>query len=254
MDDQLDEALTTEGEEEVTTDTTPVSETEAIEEVEAPAEEAEPTGEGEAEEAETETSEKPKKGFSQRVRELNARAKEAEAKAESLSQRLAELTGSVESREQLSQYRPQVEPGSEISPEQYQADVLRTADSIVALRLKQQEAVNRINSESGEAMKQYPELDPESESFDKELSDAVIEAVEAKVLANPYSASVKSVVDKMMKPYKKAVTNGVGKASEGLAKQVSESALRPTSVQKKEKSAEEKTIEELEEDLGIVQN
>src|SRR5690606_19136586 len=115
-------------------------------------------------------------------------------------------------------------------------------------------AVTRINSEASEIMREYPELNPDSDQFNRELSESITEAVEAQIRLNPYSASVKQIVGKLMKPLKGAVTKEVGKASDTMAKQVSQAALRPTSVRKGEKPAEEKTIAELEAELGIVQS
>lgn len=248
-------ALNETGGEEATTDTTPVSETEVTEEVEETSTES--TEEVEEESTETDGQ---KKGFSQRVRELNSRAKEAEmraaqaeAEAQSLAQRIAELTGSDEPSATAPKY-PQIEPGQEYTPEQYQQHVAAAAAQIVDLKLKQQNAIQRIQSETSEAVRVYPELDPTSDSYDPDLSKSVTEAVEAKVRANPYSANVKSYVDLLMKPYRRAVTKEVGKVSEKLATQVSQAAARPTSVHKSEKSLAEKTIQELERELGVVQS
>jgi hypothetical protein len=223
---------------------TPEETTEEVTTVESP-EASEPTNEG------TETDESTNKGANQRIRELNAKAKAAEQKAQSLAQRLEELTGSHEPSG-YQPYQPSVEPGSEISPEQYKQDIMRTADSFVTLRLKQQEAIGRIKSESIEAVRKYPELDPESESFNKELSDTIFDATEAFISKNPYSASVGTFVDRLMKPYQRAVSNEVGKATENLAKQVSQAALKPTSIRKEEKTDADKTIAELEAELGVV--
>ncbi|MBM3120116.1 MAG: hypothetical protein FJ006_11345 [Chloroflexi bacterium] len=265
-----DKALNEKGEEDNALDTTPVAEEQDSEVAAEPEGVVEPTpeavepksdlvepteevGEAKLEGEEAGTGEVPKKGYTQRVRELVKEREEAKAEAQSLKDRLAELTGSVEPQEGfLPPYQPQVEPGTEISPEQYQTDVLKTADGLVTLKLKQFEAINRINDEAVEALKVYPALDPESESFNRELSDSVTEAVEAHVKANPYSASVKKFVDKLMKPYEKAVTKEVGQVTEKLAKQVSETALRPTSVKQGEKPDSEKTIAELENELGVV--
>jgi len=177
----------------------------------------------------------------------------AEAKAQSLADRLAEITGSVEPNAGFNQpYMPQVEQGAEISPEQYQQDVMRRADSLVTLRLKQQEAVNKINNDANGAIKAYPQLDPESDLFDKELSDSVTEAAEGYIHKNPYGADVRRYVDKLMKPYQRAVTKEVGKVTENIAKQVSQTALRPTSVRQTEKTIDDMTPKELEEKLGVV--
>ena len=248
-------ALNEESGEVTTVDTTPVSETETAEEVnETPVESTEET---EVEETE---SDGQKKGFTQRVRELNSKAKEAERRAaeaeaenQSLAKKIAELTGSYEPSG-LGPYSPPIEPGMEYTPEQYQQHVAAAAGSIVELKLKQQGAVNRIQNETAEVIRDNPELDPKSDLFDKDLSESVTEAVEAKVRANPYSADIKKYVEKLMKPYKRAVTKEVGRVSENLAKQVSQAATRPTSIHKSDKPLAEKSIQELERELGIVQS
>lgn len=245
MDEDLKQEALNEGEEN-TVDATPAPE-QTTDEVTEP--ESTETGE----ETESEMSEEPKKGFQARVRELNTRAKIAEERAESLAQKLAAITGSVEPNDYNSNqtFTPQLEPGAELSQEQYQQHVLKAADGLVTLRLKQSEARNRINNEANEVIREFPELDPDSENFNKDLSDAVTESVEAYIRNNPYSASVKQHVAKLMKPYKGAVAKEVGKASENIAKQVSQTALRPTTIRKQEKTAGEKSIAELEKELGI---
>lgn len=261
MSDEDNMALN-EGEEQITEGTTPVSEEieepaqeesiETTEEVETPEEEAESTEEAEFEEESPETGGQiNKKSYSGRVRELNSRAKEAEAKVQTLTERLRELTGNSP---EAQAYIPQVNPGEELTQEQYQQHVASTAASIVDLKLKQQDAINRINSEANEALRSYPELDPESDSFDPDLSESITAAVEANVRANPYSAQVKGFVDKLMKPYKRSVSRQVGEAGETLAKQVSQAAVKPTAVRKPDKNLEEKSVEELEQELGIVQS
>jgi hypothetical protein len=155
---------------------------------------------------------------------------------------------------------PLIRPGEEIDGTELdkrlrerEAKMLQRADALVTLRNKQSDAVNRINTEAQEVVRAYPELDPESDSFNPELSESVTEAVEAYAKADPYNASVKTFVAKLMKPYKSAVAKEVGQASENIAKQVSEAALRPTSIRTPEKTAAEKSIAELEQELGVVQ-
>ena len=228
-------------------------ETKATEEVETPPEETESTEEVEPAETQTETEEAPKKGANARIRELNAKAKSAEEKAKGLEQQLAELTGSVEPQAPSAQYTPQVEAGVEITPEQYKEDVLKTAQTMVDLKIKQSEAVSRINNEANQVVQIYPQLDPDSDSYDKELSESVTEATLAYVKANPYTASPKKFVEKLMKPYLRAVTKEVGKATETIARQVSEAAARPTSVTTKGgKSDRDKSIAELEAEIGFI--
>ncbi len=212
------------------------------------------------EEVATETTEEQdqtaesNKGANQRIRELNQRAKAAEEKAQSLADRLAEVTNPQGFQAPQVPYTPQYEPGSEISQEQYAGDVSRQASALVDLKIKQNDAVNRINNESLNAVRKYDQLDPKSPNFDKELSDTVTESVEAQVRLNPYSASPEKIVDRLMKHYTGAVTKEVGQVRENITKQVSQAALRPTSIQTVEKTAKDKTLKELEAELGVVQS
>lgn len=240
----------------------PAIEQEATEDVEEVTESVDEESIEETESNETEGVNK--KGYSNRVRELNERAKRAEAEAESLSAKLAELTNSSSNdvgydSTQL-QDDPIVSEGEEIDALELdrrlrarEQRILQRADALATLRGKQNDAINRINSEANKVMQKYPELNPDSDRFNKELSDAITEATEAHVRGAPYTASVINFVDKMMRPYKGAVSKEVGDMTKSIAKQVSEAALRPTSVHEKEKPAREKSIAELEAELGIVQ-
>ena len=248
MDNPNTQALNDETGDETSSPATPAEDQKTTEEdIEV---EAEATAETEPEESETDDS--SKKGANARIRELNTAKKIAEEKAQSLTEKLAELTGTGESSTPQPQYTPQVEPGAEVSPEQYKQDILSTADSLVEMRLKQNDAVHRIDSEAQQLLRDYPELDPKSDSFDKELSDSITEATTAYVKSSPYSASPKKFVSKLMKPYRRAVVKGVGKETENIARQVSQSALRPTSVSNKGKSDSELSIKELEAKYGVV--
>jgi hypothetical protein len=238
-------------------DTTPVSEPEAPEEVVV--EEVESAEE--TPEVATETEEAPKKSYSHRIGELVKERDQAKEEAKSLSDKLAELNGSVEPQQYVPQtYEPIVAPGEEIDATELdkrlqarEQRIIQNADALVQLRGKQQEAVSRIGNEAQDVVRKYSKLDPKSEDFDRELSDTITEATEAYVSKNPYTASVSKFVDRLMKPYQGSVDKEVGKATETIAKQVSEAALRPTSIRKPEKTANEKSIEELEQELGIIQ-
>ena len=201
-------------------------------------------GAPETEETEVETEPKvPKKGANARIGELVGEVK-------SLKQRLAEVTTQGNASPPMPNQAINLD--AEVTPEQYRQHVLQTASNMVDLKMKQSEAISRIDRESSEVMRSYPQLDPDSDSFDKELSETVSEAIEAQVRLNPYSASVKSFADKLMKPFIKAVSNGVAQEKETITKQVSQSALRPTAIRTPEKTAADLSIAELEAKLGIV--
>lgn len=247
--------------------TPPVEEPKATEEVlESPPEMAV--------EEKTETEDVPKKGAEARIRELVAKNKETEAvvqaeraKAESLAQKLAARTGSVEpiGGYEPPQYQPPplpplVVPGEEITADELerrmqQRDqrIIQQAAAMDELKDKQREAITRVNNEAEKVVRLYPQLDPDSDQFDEELSDAVYEAIDNGLKANPFSVSPLKISQKLMKPYFKAIDKEVGKEKENIAKQVSQAALRPTSIRKQEKPDAEKTIEELEQELGIAQ-
>lgn len=235
-----------------------------VEEQKAPEEETVP--EATAEESETETGENSKKGATARIRELNARAKSAEEKTRSLEKQIAELTnpggfqGQSASVPHFDPQEPIVRDGEEIDVNELNRRIsereqrlLQQADARAELRSRQNEAVTRINSEAHQAINEYPELDSDSESFDPELSETITEATIAYIKSNPYTASPKKFVDKLMRPYKRAVTKEVGKASENIARQVSQAALRPTGVSTSgKKDDKDLSVEELEQKYGVV--
>lgn len=238
MEENKDMALNQANGEETVVNTTPVVEEQTAEETSNESQEVAP----QAEEVVEETDQK--KGAQNRIRELAGEVK-------SLKERLSQATS--ESEYPFTPPKP-IDLSEEVTPEQYRQHVMQQADALVQLRLKQSEALSRIAQESSEVEKIYPQLDKDSDQFDKELSETISDAIEAQLKVNPYSTSVKKVAEKLMKPYLRSISNGVAKEKETIAKQVSESALRPTSVRQPEKTAETMSIAELEAKLGIVQS
>ncbi len=222
----------------------PADETKPTEATVEPTEE--PTGE-----ADKETEAEGKRSASARIRELNAEKKEFKEKYESLSDQMAKLTGVSPESSQTPQQPPMQTEGT-VTPEQYEQDVLRKADYLVQLRIKQQTNIDRVNREANDLTSSYKQLDPNHENFDKELSESISEAALSYVKANP-TGSVKRFVDNLMKPYLRSISKEVGEAEEHLARQVSEAALKPTLVAAKEKQVEEMSIKELEDRLGVTQ-
>jgi len=199
------------------------------------------------------TEGEPKKvsGATKRIQGLVADKKKLEADNKSLAEQLRELTSGYQPQVE-STPQSQIQPDKEVSVEDYRTDVVKTADALVQIRMNQQKIVDNINKEATEAIKFYPELDPDNkETFDRELSNTVAEATLAYVRSNP-TASVKKFVDKLMKPYKKSLEQRVGDDTEKVAKQVTEAALRPTNVKVKEKAFDELTLKEMEDKLGVV--
>jgi hypothetical protein len=234
----------------------PNLETSSVEEPSSSEEIVTPDTEATAQVPETsiETEESPKKGAQKRIQELVTERNTERERAKSLEQQLAELTGSVEPTVPQGQYTPQFD-SNEIDPVKYQQEVVKSAVSAAQLVVKQGEAINRINNEATQVIRKYPELDPDNAAYDPELSEMVTKQTLKLVKAEPYTASPKSIVEELMRPYKRLVTKEVGKARENIAKQVSQTATRPTSVSTGGgKSHQEKSIAELEAELGIVQS
>lgn len=267
--DDTDQALN-EAEIDNSSEATPATE-ETTEEVAESQVEADSTDEAEAESEGAETGGSSEKGFESRKSQLNTEIRELVDKrnktreeVQSLQDKIAELTGR-DSQDipniPVLPDEPLIKPGEEIDGAELdkrlrerEQKIIQRADSISQLRNKQQEAMSRIERETDQVMKKYPELDPDDEKFDQELSDTVAEAVQAHIKSDPYSASVLEFTERLMKPYNRAVTKRVGKATENIAKQASKAALKPTQTRKQEKDASEKSIAELEQELGIVQS
>ena len=239
MDDQ-DMALNEEAEVETAEDTTSVSE--------------------ETAEVESTTEEESKKGYSARVRELNQRAKEAEAQAQSLSEKLAEITRGVpDGAPQMPTNQPLppiVKEGEELTYEeinrrqlQRDEEILKRATQVNSLQTQQALAIERINREARDLTRKYAELDPKSDTFDRELSDTLTEAAEAYVRANPHK-SLEDFVDKQMKLHKRAVTKEAESEQAEVSKQQGQTGIRPSTTKPVEKKFEDLTIEEMEARLG----
>lgn len=247
------EALNPKGEADNTLTESPTEE-KTPEEVLEPEAKVEESSKADVKGEETHTEDKPvvpKKGAKRRIKQLLEEKKQLKDENLSLAEQVAELTGAVEEQPVAPVYQPQVEPGKEVSIEQYKQDVAKTANSIVDLKLKQERIINRVNTEANQAMAEYPELNPNNDRYNAELSETVTEAAMAYIKSNP-TGSLKKFVDKLMKPYKKAVTKEVGQATENIAKQVSQTAIRPTPAPKGEKKFEDLSIPEMEERLGVV--
>ena len=128
---------------------------------------------------------------------------------------------------------------------------MRRNDALIQIRLAQQENIHRVQNEASEAIKSHPELDPDSDSFDSELSEAISKATLSHIQANP-TAPVKEFVNSLMKPYKRAVEKEASGRADVISKQASQQATRPTQVREQERPFSELSIEEMEKRLEKV--
>lgn len=194
-----------------------------------------------------------KKDANYRIRELNGEAKTAKAEAASLRKKIEELTAvsqPQQSWEQLNQPF-KTDDNGQVDAAEFEKNVLAKAAAIAELKMAQSQHVARVNSEAEKVIEEYSVLNPESDSYDSELSESVTEAALAYVKQNP-TASLKKFVDGLMKPYTRAISKQVGGMQEQLTKQVAETAIRPSSAPKSEKNIAEMSMKEMEQKLGIV--
>jgi len=136
----------------------------------------------------------------------------------------------------------------EITYEDYQRDVQQNAQAAVKAILGQQ----KLKEEALDIIRNTPELDPNSESFDPDLSEAITEAVEAKHRLSA-NFSLKETVNKFLKPYKRAAEKAVDSEQKNIAQQVASAGVRPgASPVVDEKRFEDLSVEEMEGKLGKV--
>jgi hypothetical protein len=245
-------------EEQKTVTETPVAETEIVESSPTEEKTVQPTEVNEApkkeevSEVKEEVSEVTEpKPVEKRIHKLvDERNREREEK-ESLARQVEELTAQLSSQPQsVNSSLPTIEPGAEVTQDQYKRDIVQTAQSIAQIEIQKERILDRINKEANESIADHPELNPKSEVFDKELSDTITESVRAQIQVNP-TASVKKLVNNLMKPYRRAVDKKVAEETATVAKQVVETALRPSQVKSVEKPFSDLSVEEMEKRLPI---
>jgi hypothetical protein len=236
-------------------------------EVESPTPEESPTTEKESpvesEAVETvdedaEPGKVAKKSAQGRIQQLNSELKEERKRRSALEEKVNSIVQENEENPFSPVNMPLMDPKSgrlaqpnengEITYEDYQRDVQQNAKATVKAVLDQQ----RLKQEALEAIKEFPELDPNSDQFDEDLSDAITEAVESK---HRFSSnfSVKSTVSKLMKPYRKAAESAVDSERRNVVKDIASGAIRPSSNPTPvSREPAEETIEQMEARLGKV--
>lgn len=199
-------------------------------------------------ESEATEGEKKASGAEKRIHKLVDERDQYREKAQTLEQKLAELTAGAAASPG---YNPTNQPSngeSQGGERELTIDDLRT---IARLEVEKERTINRINLEASEVIQTHPELNKDSDKFDPDVNEAVTSAVLLEIQRDP-SKSVKQLTEKYLKPYRKAAEKAVGQEKATLAKQVGEEALRPSAVKPTNKSLNEKSIEELEAELTIV--
>jgi hypothetical protein len=226
----------------------PVSSTEETKTPEVKEEPAQPEQtEKPADETKTEGGKKLS-GAEKRIHTLVDERDKERQKAQDLEQKLTELTSGVETpARNIPQYQP-AEGASQGGERELTLDDLR---AIARLEVEKERTVNRINTQAIEAIKLNPELDKKSDQFDSEINEAVTTAVWLEIQKDP-SKDVLKLTEKYMRPYRKAAEKAVGAEKEELTRQVNDEALHPNVIKPVDKKFEDKSIKEMEEELGVV--
>lgn len=195
-------------------------------------------------EAEGELSERAQK----RIRDLSKRVKEGEeakTEAETLRAELekARTAHDAEAKAVSPQTAPpglpwQTPEGGvrEITPDEYERDVLSKADYLVRARLEGYEKVRQkeqqFRDDLFELESQYPELREGSDQYDEQMSKRVVTLYKGAggVFKGP---RLKTFVDDVMRLRSGGVEEGKEKASVALTKQSGEAATAPTATGEK---------------------
>lgn len=222
----------------------------------------EPTGDVPEEKSEETDSPEPekasKKSAQGRIKQLNNELKQERQKRSAIEEQIE----SIMEENKRNPFSPLNMPNptqgrlaqpnerGEITYEDYQRDVQNNAKAAVEAVLSQQQ----LKREALEVVRENPELDPNSESFDPDLSEAITEAVAAKHRLSS-NLSIRETVNKLLKPYKKAAEKAIDSQKRDLVSQVASGGIRPgssPSPESENKQFEELSLEEMESKLGKV--
>ena len=191
----------------------------------------------------------PKKGAQSRIRELND-------KVHSLTDRIAELTSPTGPTVPQIPFNPQQTPIADddgsIDPQEFKRQVLNEANQIIDFRTRQAQVVQRVNQQAEELVRKFGELDPDSDSFNQELSDDVYEILEAKLKADP-TADVRKLAAKQVELHRRAASREEKQTENLIAKQSAQSAIRPSQNKSVDTPFEKLSLEEMRAKLGYAQ-
>ncbi len=206
-----------------------------------------PSAEESSEETEVEPERKPTRA-ERRIRDLveeNKRLKEQPS-------------------QQFPQYQqppnmPLVNPGEELTPEQYQQHVVQAADTIAQLRTQQQleqfKAEANLDRDVEILPKEYPELDETSPDFNPVLIEKIESAFKARAFNNGAlnpNVRLSDVAKDYVEVARAAAKQSTTELKNSVARTADTTAIRPGGAVRQEKSASDMSIAELEAKLGSV--
>jgi len=141
-------------------------------------------------------------------------------------------------------------PGQEIRIEDLQRDLVKGAQGIVQLELAKERNIDRIANETIQAETKYPELNPDSKQFNKEVSTRISKVVERELQRNP-RASVIEIVEDLMALRDEGRRQGTQAGVSNTLKGMSKTAVTPTGSSAGNKKAfKDLSLAEMEKRLG----
>lgn len=137
-----------------------------------------------------------------------------------------------------------------LTPEEYQRDVMSSADILVQARIAQYEKSNEIKSDLTQMERKYPELNPDSPEYSDNVSKRLAALFDTQLRTNP-NARLSTFVDSIMTLREDKAKESEKKAKASLSartlEQKSEEALTPHEIEAEpEKPFETLTIEDKE--------
>lgn len=132
-------------------------------------------------------------------------------------------------------FAPQVQPGQEITPDQYKADVTRTASDLTQLqinKLRQDLATERTFEKTiSEVERTYPILNPDSNEYSEAVSQKITDLYDKASGGRMNPKLLKDIVEGVMSLQTQARTEGQVAVTNQLVRQQAEAAISPTGSQ-----------------------
>lgn len=235
---------------------TPTDETNPAEETQPAVAEAEgsdePTAETTPEADSTDGAERPSR--------LERRFSKMSQKIRSLAEENQNLQGQQygQPASQAPPYAPPYQPGQEVTYDQYQTDMVNTVAAIAQLEAQKlrQEFVAKERAENFDRdvmsiEQRYPQLNEDSPEYDPKLSEKIATMYEKLATKSP-DIRLREIADDIMDVAARQSAKSTAKVTKKIAQQAAETAIQPDTGNKPvQKTAKEKSLDELEAELGF---
>lgn len=154
-----------------------------------------------------------------------------------------------------------IEPGSELTPQQYQQHVAAAAEKMAQAKIsayeleaantmERQQQILQLDESMNYIRQKYPELNPNHPNYSLDVDEMVGQIVESMGQVNP--AAIKERVDQVMTLRGQSLQAGQEKATAELAKQRSEAAVIPgTSINETTADLNNIPLDDLEKMIGV---